>query len=92
MLGRLRTCISSAKSRTSAWQDLWKPVFSRRWRDGMGMGNASRRRGADTSYQRDDDVARPSIAKDRVRVVSAGFAVQVFPFWRRIFIAARWRE
>ena len=24
----------------------------------MGMGNASRRRGADTSYQRDDDVAR----------------------------------
>ena len=62
MLGRLRTCISSAKSRTSAWQDLWKPVFSRRWRDGMGMGYASRRRGADTSYQRDDDVARYRVA------------------------------
>ena len=37
----------------------------------MGMGNASRRRGADTSYQRDDDVARyrveavPGAARDR---------------------------
>ena len=39
---------------------------------GMGMGNASRRRGADTSYQRDDDVARYRV--EAVRTVAAGGA------------------
>ena len=42
---------------------------------GMGMGNASRRRGADTSYQRDDDVARPSTEQSTRRGMVGWYSV-----------------
>ena len=41
----------------------------------MGMGNASRRRGADTSYQRDDDVARPSTEQSTRRGMVGWYSV-----------------
>ena len=39
------------------------------------MGNASRRRGADTSYQRDDDVARPSTEQSTRRGMVGWYSV-----------------
>ena len=55
----------------------------------MGMGNASRRRGADTSYQRDDDVARYRV--EAVPVSMALFFALVFPAAQSLFFRVAFR-